>query len=137
MDVLAARRTETQRRIPTEFLPCFCRVPVSSFVASRFVRQLYAEMAKNERQSPERAQDGDKFLQEFYQGRFIFETDFFHLHISLEEVLKMQILFSCQSIHLTWKKPTGDASLGCLHTRWRRNLRPRRCVPRHGCTGEA
>lgn len=75
MDVLAARRTETQRRIPTEFPPCFCRVPVSSFVASRQkTRQLYAEMAKNERQSPERAQDGDKFLQEFYQGRFIFET---------------------------------------------------------------
>ena len=86
------------------------------------LRQLYAEMAKNERQSPERAQDGDKFLQEFYQGRFIFETYVYVLmrffSRSLEEVQKMQILFSCQSIHtspgrnpqemLRWAASTQD-----------------------------
>lgn len=105
-----------QRRIPTEMSRVSAEFP--SRVSAVSVRQLYAEMAKNERQSPERAQDGDEFLQEFYQGRFIFETDFFHLHISLEEVLKMQILFSCQSIHtspgrnpqemLRWAASTQD-----------------------------
>ena len=54
-----------QRRIPTEMSRVSAEFPSR---ASRSVRQLYAEMAKNERQSPERAQDGDNFCKNFIKG---------------------------------------------------------------------
>lgn len=136
-----------EQRHRDEFRRSFCRVSAEFPSRASLLRALWgSSMLRWPKTSASRRSVRrmvTNFCKNFIKGglflkpMYTFSWDFFHLHISLEEVLKMQILFSCQSIHLTWKKPTGDASLGCLHTRWRRNLRPRRCVPRHGCTGEA
>lgn len=133
MDVLAARRTETNS---DGDVTCFCRVPVTCFC--RFCEAALCWDGQKRAPVAGACAGWWRISARILSREVYFWNRFFSFaYKSWRSLEDANLVFVPIYSHLTWKKPTGDASLGCLHTRWRRNLRPLTMCPLHGCTGEA